>query len=117
MAPVLSTLSDSLFRRVLCHASPDDILNLGATSRYFHIFTASYFKEAMDIDAHLAPFFATIPEIKRFRNALLVADAFISGSFALQFFDRQFWDRLGSGYLRHSRVCTSPHRDHRPSRL
>ncbi|KAJ7586497.1 hypothetical protein C8J56DRAFT_757882, partial [Mycena floridula] len=50
-----------------------------------------YLKKAMDINKALNHFFTEPSHVIEFRHALLETKALISGSFALQYFDRQCW--------------------------
>ncbi|TGO46064.1 hypothetical protein BCON_0347g00110 [Botryotinia convoluta] len=77
-----------IFDNICTHLDPNEILLLRATTKQLSPLFESLFKTQWSINRQLKRF---VENPIRFRSKLAAHDALISGSFALQFFERRFW--------------------------
>ena len=81
-----------IFDNICAHLDPNDILFFRLTTKQLSSSFNSLFKTQWNINRQLTRF---VKDPVGFRSKLAKHDALISGSFALQFFERRFW--LDSG--------------------
>ncbi|KAF7902235.1 hypothetical protein EAF00_002138 [Botryotinia globosa] len=77
-----------IFDNICTHLDPNEILLLRATTKQLSPLFESLFKTQWNINRQLKRF---IEDPITFRSKLATYNAVISGSFALQFFERRFW--------------------------
>lgn len=77
-----------IFDNICTHLNPNEILLLRATTKQLSPLFESLFKTQWNINRQLKRF---IEDPITFRSKLARYNALISGSFALQFFERRFW--------------------------
>ncbi|KAF5870909.1 uncharacterized protein Bfra_009464 [Botrytis fragariae] len=77
-----------IFDNICAHLDPNDILFFRLTTKQLASSFTSLFKTQWNINRQLTRF---VKNPVGFRSKLAKHDALISGSFALQFFERRFW--------------------------
>jgi hypothetical protein len=77
-----------IFDTICAHLEPNDILYLRLTTKQLSPFFETLFRTQWNINRQLLRF---IKDPISFRSQLAEHDALISGSFALQFFERRIW--------------------------
>ncbi|KAF7910244.1 uncharacterized protein EAE98_012199 [Botrytis deweyae] len=77
-----------IFDNICTHLDPNEILLLRATTKQLSPLFESLFKTQWNVNLQLKRF---IEDPITFRSKLATYNALISGSFALQFFERRFW--------------------------
>jgi hypothetical protein len=77
-----------IFDTICAHLEPSDIISLRLTTKQLSPLFETLFRTQWNINRQLTRF---IKDPISFRSQLAEHDALISGSFALQFFDRRIW--------------------------
>lgn len=80
--------SASIYDLILCYLSPRTLVWLSRTCRMIHGAVTRFFQHAYNINRHLSRYF---PDPLQFRSLQARTGLVISGSNALQFFDRTFY--------------------------
>jgi hypothetical protein len=78
-----------IFNNICAYLEPNDILLFKLTTKQLTPFFETLFRTQWNINRQLKHF---VKDPINFRSHLAVYDALISGSFALQFFERRIWE-------------------------
>jgi hypothetical protein len=87
--PAMNVVNNGdLVDRIFTLSSPASIFQFGRTSHTAHAFMQNYSRRAWNVDRHLGRFFSNP---RAFRELQARTGTLVSGSNALQFFDRSFY--------------------------
>ena len=95
----------SSLHAILGMLSPLDLVYLSRVSVADYLLISAYWAEVFSVQRALLPFFSSPERVEGFRRLMLQTEALISGSLAIQIFDRAHWsDSDLDIYVEHRRA-------------